>query len=452
MESPGPAESANAGRLPRFFQPDAMQQIIHEDAYEFIPPVVSDAWVWLLRLQLKSFLKKEYRIESHECRHVERMRKSIEDGYSVLIAPNHARIADPMALGLLSGELGHNTLTMASWHLFKEGWYHTFILRRLGAFSVYREGTDRASVNYAIDTLVNGVRPLVIFAEGAVSRHADVLMDLMDGPGFIARQASKRRVKQGQKPVVVHPVAVRYTYDGDPYAAVAPDLARMERNFTWEPQTHLTTVQRLRKLGEAILAIKEVEYLGRVREGDPFERVERLAMEMLDEVEDRWEIKDRSAGIVGRVKNVRTVILPDMIAGNCDEAERAARWRDLGKLYYAQQMAHYPRTYIREGANLPERILETVERLEEDFTDVATVHGPLHVTIDVGEAIEVSPDRDRSAPQDPTMLQVGERLQEMLNALAAERTPVTEALPPVPKRTAKPVESNTSDEAVAPQQ
>lgn len=406
-----------------------MQQIIFEEPYEFIPPVESDAWVWLLRHLLKGFLRKQYNIHTFDCRHLERMRTSIDEGYSVLITPNHARIADPIVMGVLTGELGRNVMTMASWHLFKEGWYQTFILRRLGAFSVYREGTDRQSVNFAIDTLVAGRRPLVIFPEGAVSRHCDVLMDLMDGPGFIARQASKRREKAGEKPVVVHPVAVRYSYDGDPYAAVAPDLARMERTFSWEPQTHLTTAQRLRKLGEAILAVKEVEYLGMVREGNPFDRVERLAMDTLGELEDKWNIKDRSGGVVSRVKNLRSVILPEMIDGNLSDEERAARWRDLGKCYYAQQMAHYPRQYVTDGPNLPERVLETVERLEEDFTDVAPNHGPLHVTIDVGEPVVVGSQRDRAAKQDPVMREVGEQLQSMLDALAAERTPVAEQMP-----------------------
>ena len=406
-----------------------MQNIVFEEPYEFVPPVESDAWVWFLRLLLKGFLRKQYSIESWELRNVDRMKQVIDDGHSVLICPNHARLSDPIVMGLLTGELGHNVMTMAGWHLFKEGWYQSFILRRLGAFSVYREGADRQSVNFAIDTLVAGRRPLVIFAEGAVSRHCDVVMELMDGPGFIARQATKRRAKEDKKPVVVQPVAIRYSYDGDPYAAVAPDLARMERKFTWEPQTHLTTVQRLRKLGEAILAVKEVEYLGGVRAGDPFERAEQLAMETLEQLEEKWNIKDQSEGIVSRVKNLRTAILPDMIEGNVSEAERAARWRDLGAAYYAQQMAHYPRTYVSNGENLPERILETVERLEEDFTDSAVYHGPLHVTLDVGEPVLVEGKRDRAAKQDPVMEQVGEQLQTMIDALAAERTPVAETPP-----------------------
>jgi len=359
---------------------------------------------------------------------LERLRKSIDEGYSVLLAPNHSRLSDPLVMGLLSGELGQNVFTMASWHLFKEGWYQRAMLRRLGAFSVYREGNDRQSVNCAIDVLVEGHRPLVIFPEGAVSRHCDILMDLMDGPGFIARQATKRREKAGKKPVVVHPVAIRYSYDGDPYAAVADDLARLERNFSWEPQTHLTTSKRLRKLGEAVLAAKEVEYTGTVRAGNPFDRVEQLAMETLENLEDKWGIKDRSAGIVGRVKNLRAAILPDMIAKKVTPEERAARWRDLGACYYVQQMAHYPRTYLVDGPNLPERVLETVERLEEDFTDNSVYHGPMHATIDVGEPVVVESTRDRSAKKDPAMAAVEEQLQAMLTALADERTPVEEKM------------------------
>ena len=72
----------------------------------------------------------------------------------------------------------------------------------MGAFSVYREGVDRQAINTAVDILVEGKRPLVIFAEGAISRHNDELMPLMDGTAFIARTAAKRREKI---PVLIKP-------------------------------------------------------------------------------------------------------------------------------------------------------------------------------------------------------------------------------------------------------
>lgn len=399
-----------------------MQNIILEEPYQFVSPIESDWWVWFLRFRLRRYLRRYFGVDTHDCLHVERVADSISKGYGVLLCPNHARLSDPLVMGLLTGELKHNVFTMASWHLFKEGWYQRAMLRRLGAFSVYREGNDRQAVNCAIDILVEGRRPLVIFPEGAVSRHCDILMDVMEGPGFVARQAAKRREKEGKPPVVIHPVAIRYAYDGDPHKAVADDLTRLERGFSWEPQTHLTTVERLLKLGEAILAVKEVEYTGTVRAGNPFDRVETLAMETLHKLEEKWQIKDRSGGIVARVKNLRSAILPDMIAKKVTDEERAARWRDLGACYYVQQMAHYPRKYLRTRMeNLPERILETVERLEEDFTDRSVYHGPLHVTIEVGEAILVQSQRERGAPLDPAMAEVATQLQRMLTSLADER-------------------------------
>jgi hypothetical protein len=42
-------------------------------------------------------------------------------------------------------------------------------------------------------------------------------------------------------------------------------------------------------------------------------------------------------------------------------------------------------------------VLETVERLEEDLTDVATVHRPIAVTVSVGEPIVVTASGPRPA-------------------------------------------------------
>jgi hypothetical protein len=48
------------------------------------------------------------------------------------------------------------------------------------------------------------------------------------------------------------------------------------------------------------------------------------------------------------------------------------------------------------------------------------VHGKLHVVIQVGEPIEVSPERDRKAAVDPLMAELDRRLQGMLDELARE--------------------------------
>lgn len=404
-----------------------MFEIIREEPYEFVPPIVSPMWCWLVRtFRLRGYMREVYRVETFDCRGLDRLQASIADGRGIVLAANHSRLADPMAMGVLSGEAGTELFAMASWHLFKESWWQTFLMRRMGAFSVYREGNDRQAVNQAIDILVENKRPLLIFPEGAVSRHCDKLMELMDGPGFIARQASKRREKAGKKPVVIHPVAVRYSFDGDIDKTVAPDLEALEKSFSWQPQLHLSTVQRIAKIGEALLSLKEVEYLGAAVEGEPHARALDLIAKTLRRIEEKWGVAngDKDPGylnVVSRVKRIRTVVLPDLIEKKVPPDQREDRWRDLAACYYLQQIAHYPRGYITGEKDLPERVLETVERMVEDYCDRVSYHGPLHCTMQVGEAIEVSSERDRSAESDPAMALAAERLQAMLDGLAAER-------------------------------
>ena len=67
-----------------------------------------------------------------------------------------------------------------------------------------------------------------------------------------------------------------------------------------------------------------------------------------------------------------------------------------------------------------ERILETVERFEEDLADVATVHGPMAVLVEVGEAFEVSAERSRDGDGDPLMQELETSLRQLISGLAAE--------------------------------
>ena len=84
-------------------------------------------------------------------------------------------------------------------------------------------------------------------------------------------------------------------------------------------------------------------------------------------------------------------------------------------------MSHYPRNYVRVSEkNVPEHILETVERFEEDFTDKVRLHPPLHAVVQVGEPIDVSGKRDRASATDPIMDEIREQLQGMLAALSNE--------------------------------
>jgi 1-acyl-sn-glycerol-3-phosphate acyltransferase len=402
-----------------------MQRVVIDEPYKFVPPVYSEWWPAILRFYLRRYLRKAFGIYSVECRHVERLRASLAAGHSIMLAPNHCRMSDPVVLGVLGIEADCHLFAMASWHIFKQSRFQTFMTRRMGAFSVLREGNDRQAIETAIDILMERRRPLIVYPEGAITRHNDLIEEMMEGPSFIARQVAKRLKKAG-KPggVVIHPVATRYAFLGDLATVLTPDLDALETGLSWQPQRHLSLVDRITKIGQALLSLKEIEFLGAPRSGNIYERAEKLVEEELSRLEAEWQIKDTSGSPTMRVKRLRTAILPDMMAGRVTPEERQRRWRDLAAAYYAQNISHYPRDYILREKNLPERVVETVERLQEDFTDRMSIHEPFHAVIQVGEAIPVGTERIRDDLGDPVMAEVRRQLQTMMNEMAAERTAV----------------------------
>ncbi|MFV2066958.1 MAG: lysophospholipid acyltransferase family protein [Pirellulales bacterium] len=397
-----------------------MQDVVFDKPYKFVPPVSSRFWPTILQLYLPRYLRIEYGVQTVECRHADRLRTSLEAGRGILLAPNHCRMSDPLVLGILARRVRAHLYAMASWHLFMQGRFTTFMIRRMGAFSVYREGMDKKAISTAIEILEEARRPLVIFPEGAVSRHNDVLMPLMDGTAMIARTAAKRREKKGVRGVVVHPIALRYYFRGDLEATLSPVLNDIEARLSWHPQIGGPLMPRIRRIGEALLSLKEIEYFGAARQGDPYQRVAALIDHLLLPLEQAWSVPPANGSVVVRVKNLRSVILSDMVNGDLPEAERERRWKELADCYLAQQMSHYPRDYVRRENNIPERVLETVERFEEDLTDRTRIRGPLDVVLSVGEAIEVEPRRDRSLKQDPVMQAIEKQLRDMLAELVAE--------------------------------
>ena len=121
------------------------------------------------------------------------------------------------------------------------------------------------------------------------------------------------------------------------------------------------------------------------------------------------------AGLGDLVRRVQEV--PALVEGKLSKDDADRRWRHLADSYFAQQLACYPIDYL-EGEPSADRILETVERYEEDLTDAARVHRPMRCTIDVGDAIVVSPERPRGGDGDPVMKQLEQSLSAMLAASA----------------------------------
>lgn len=403
-----------------------MQDIIIEKPYQFVPPHRGN---FLPKAILKLgivpwYLRKFEGVVSHQLHGIDHLRESMRQGHGVLLAPNHCRYADPLVMAFVASEAQVPMFAMASWHLFQQSRWQRWALSAMGAFSVYREGLDRQSLDTAIDMLTNPKRPLVVFPEGTVFRTNDRLQPLLDGVAFMARTAAKRRAKDGGTgKVVIHPVAIKYVFHGNLEKSVDPTLDALEKRLTWTLLKETTTLQRIHRITLAMLSLKEIEYLGAAQQGNVEERQQRLVDHLLCPLEQEWLGKTVVDSIIPRIKALRMRIVPELTTGELDERERERRWTQLSRIYLSQQIASYPPDYILSPTT-DTRILETVERLEEDITDRARMHGPLEVVIEIDEPIEVSTDRTPRGEEDPIMKRLRERMQSMLDRLSTQANPI----------------------------
>ncbi len=360
-----------------------MQNVVIDKPYVPVPPHHGRIWPRILGLYAIRLLRKKYGVVNVECKETNRLRESIKAGHGILLTPNHSRDEDPLVVGMLARQVGSPLFIMASWHAFMQDKLQRFLLSRAGAFSIYREGIDRTALNTAIEILETGERPLVIFPEGFISRTNERLNDLLEGTAMMARSAAKKRAKMDPpRKVVVHPIAIRYRFDGNIEAAVTRVLDEIEARLSWQPKRNLPLVERIYNVGNALLTLKELEYLGRAEGGEIGERLKKLTDAILVPLENEWVKGPQHDSIPSRVKRLRTAILPDMTKNEIDEPERQRRWKQLADLYLAQQLFNYPPDYVRANPK-PQRLLETVERFEEDLTDKVRIHGPMHTTVTV---------------------------------------------------------------------
>ncbi|HVU36823.1 MAG TPA: 1-acyl-sn-glycerol-3-phosphate acyltransferase [Opitutales bacterium] len=409
-----------------------MQNVVLDEPYVLVPPKHGAFWSNILRHVLPGFLRKSYGVVQFEYQHLERLQASLRAGHGIVLMPNHSRDEDGLVMGMLSCKIGRWFYYMSSWHLLKGGFAKAFFLPRVGVYSVYREGPDRASVKLSVDLIARARRPVVIFPEGYLARTNDRLSPLMDGPSLIARAAAKKRA-QANPPgqVVVHPVALRYQLLAPLEPAVTGVLAELEARFQLPDGAARPLRERVDQIGAAMLARYETEHLGAPQAGPLPPRRTHLVNFLLRPLEDEWiGCRHDDDPVQFRVRQLRVAIVPGLTQGGLDEAERRRRWRQLTNIYLAQMLDNYPADYLA-GEPSPERLLETIERYQEDSTDVLRPFGPLKATITIGEPIVVHPVRENRGGEEPLLQEVRTQLAAMLGL--SQSAPATARPAAVPR-------------------
>lgn len=398
-----------------------MDQLIIEEPYAFVPPHRGRRWPAWIAGVCPWYLKHRFGIVSHEVRHADRLLATISSDDGVVLVGNHSRPCDPLALGLVTRTIQRPVFCMASWHTFKGSRVERFVIRRCGAFSVHREGADHRSLNFAVDAVASAERPVAVFAEGCLSRSNDYVLPLQEGAALIARMAARKRTKLAPPgKVVAQPVAFKYFFLGRLEETVLPVVTRLEERLTWQPTPEAPLLHRVRRIGDAMLALKEFQYLGAAQAGEIHERIERLVHAVLDPLEEEYHLARRELTGYARVQRLRAAIFPALIDPATTAERKQALRRQLAAIYDCQSLGTYPADYLGDDPPL-ERIVETVERLEEDMTGENTFHGPWHLVIEIGTAVEVAPRRQRDEA-DGLMQQMRETLQRTVGAIERPET------------------------------
>ena len=399
--------------------------VVFDRPYQFVPPHHGVIWPFFIqKLRLVDwYLRRKEGIVSWECRGIEHLKRSLDRGDGILLAPNHCRYADPLVLGWPARLLKTNVYAMASWHLFNQGRFNGFAIQKMGGFSIHREGVDRLALETAITSLTTAERPLVLFPEGTTNRSNDVLKPLLDGVSFIARSAARRRQKKSNGNVVIHPIAIKYLCVDDICDWARQRLEQIEQRFGWQTPSGLSIAQRTRRIVDGAFVLREVEHLGTTGPGTKEQRLEALIATILQRIENRLAMQPGQENSRERVRAIRTEIAAQFFQRDVDRKTELQFRQDVIAVDMVQEMISYPDFYLDPDEVTDTRLVETIQRLEESIFGKADCSIPLRAVIQIGDVINVPAEKAPRGKVDPLMLELKNRLEEMLKQLACEARP-----------------------------
>jgi 1-acyl-sn-glycerol-3-phosphate acyltransferase len=212
---------------------------------QFWPPKYNKWWGAMLEPLRRHYLRNFYGITDVQLQGLEHLQQ-IDPADGMLVAPNHSHDSDPHVMMHVGKELGRNFYFMAAWQIFKthhgvDGW----VMQRMGAFSVDREGCDRRAVRQAVELLAGG-QALVVFPEGEVYRTNERLTPLLEGVPFMAFTAQREIEKANSAAHVwIVPTAIRYRYVEDILPELEESMTRLEARMLVKPPANMPLHERI---------------------------------------------------------------------------------------------------------------------------------------------------------------------------------------------------------------
>ena len=354
---------------------------------DFKPPKPNALFIrvaqWLVPLVLRGPLKISKFVIDPES--LERLTAITND--STVLVPNHADYADASIMFALSKRLGDQFYYMCARETFK-GRIRSFFMQRFGVYSVTRGSIDRGAFRTTRSLLTKGKHPLVMFAEGEISRQNDTVLPFESGVVQLCFWALDDMVKaDAVKPLYVVPIGIKYVYDEEMWDEIEEALSRLEREIL--PQGSPTAEDlygRLRAVGAAIVSTLEREYKLKADEDRSLnERIEQLREHILSQMEEFMGISPQTDVLSrSRIRSLKNLIDAEIYR----ETEEISAYE---KQIHEQQLEKFQEFYpdlnrlinfiaIYDGyvgeTQSPERFLEVITRIEREVFGDSKPRGP----------------------------------------------------------------------------
>jgi 1-acyl-sn-glycerol-3-phosphate acyltransferase len=382
-------------------------------------PKMTPWWVRASRGYRRRQLEQQQQLDSIDVANGDIVRQAIDDGKGVLITPNHSVHYDAPCLYVALDRQDVPLYFLTAWQVFGMATrFERMAMQRLGCFSIDREGTDRQAFKQAVHVLQEEPHPLVIFPEGDIYHTTDFVTEFREGAGAIALTAAKRAKRQ----IIIVPCGIKFWYLGDPSENLMQAVRRIEERLFLRSDPALPLADRIHRLAEAALALKELDYLGQTREGLLRKRICELLEAVLSQLEERHAIDHKGESPPARVKALRQAVIkklnePDSPA-SVDTTLAKRLVMDMEDLFFAVQLYSYRGDYLADNPTI-ERLAETVDKFEEDILgrEYPEVRGHRRVSIRFGSPIEVGsgPQRQSTADLTREMQTSVQRLIDQIN-------------------------------------
>lgn len=328
-------------------------------------------------------------------------------GKRVILCPNHPTGIDPAIVFYLSSLLDDEFNYLAAKECFEnplKGWF----MQRFGCYSVVRGTADTESFRMTRQLLVEGKRWLAICPEGETCGQNDTVMPFQQGVAQIAFWALEDLSRgEGQfaqlPPIYLVPVAIKYTYTRDMCKEIARALSRLERKLGLPSPTldlhPFALYERLRRVGEMVLATAEKEYGVRpTKDASLNDRVQRMKEIIVNRVATALGITFRpNQPLMDKVRalfNAVDRIVYDEPKGSEYERQLHRRRQEEAKALYDDlwRVWRFVATYdgyVRETMTA-ERFLEVIGRLEWEVFGKEWTRGPRKALVTIGEPINLT--------------------------------------------------------------